>query len=214
MRPFFPAPPVSRSTRPRCPNLWLVIAAAALLPSCAPNAIHPLATAADTVLDDRLRGQWVVSGFPQDSVRSSRVDVRSGRSSTLIVRDSTSYHEMALRFVRLGGRWFVDAQLESAQTGEMGADDLAGKRKSKQVHALMRLEISADSIEARTFEGWRLAGYHRKHRGEFGLKEESSMYLTTYVLTDKTPALRRLVARIANVDSMFQDHGMTFVRPH
>jgi hypothetical protein len=191
-----------------------VIAAAALLPSCAPNAAHPLATAADTVLDDRLRGRWVISGFPQDSAQSSRVDVGSGRGSTLIARDSTSYREMGLRFVRLGGRWFVDAQLESAQTGEMDADDLAEMRKSKQMHVLMRLEISADSIEARAFEGSSLAGYHRQHPGEFGLKEVSSMYSTSYILTDKTPALRRFVARIATVDSMFHDSGPAFGRPH
>ena len=212
--PAFPASPASRSTRPRCPNLWLVIATAGFLSSCAPDSVHPLATPADTSLDERLRGAWMIANFPQDSVQYSRVDVGSAQGSIMVVRDSLFYEELALRFVHLGGRWFVDAQPESLKYYRPDDEDPARIRREKKQHFLMRLEIRSDTIEAHGFEGGNLGEFRRQHPGELALKEKSSYYTTSYTLTDRTPELRRFVARIADVDSMFGDGGLVFVRPH
>ena len=51
-------------------------------------------------------------------------------------------------------------------------------------------------------------------QGNSGSRNNPACTSTAYILTDKTPALRRFVARIAAVDSMFHDSGLTFVRPH
>ena len=215
--PAFPASPASRSTRPRCPNLWLVIATAGFLSSCAPDSVHPLATPADTSLDDRLRGAWVIADSPQDSVRYFRVDVGSAQGSVLVARGSTFYEEWALRFVHLGERWFADAQPQSLKFAWTDAKTPALIRKAKKQHFLMRLEIRSDTIEAHSLAGENLGEFRLQHRRELGLKEELGPFLNygnSYTLTDRTPELRRFVARIANVDSMFHDGGMTFVRPH
>jgi len=202
----------SRAPRPRSGRLFgmtITVAIAGLLVSCGSQSVHPLATPADTSLDARLRGTWLLATYPQDSLHYARVDFDSELGPVFSVLDTASLQKAKLKFVRLGEHWFVDVQLMSWEhsPGWLRATAIDSM---KLQHGILRLEWDSDTITARGFAAWALVDYNKRHPWQVGMKVVS-YYSTDVTLTDATPKLRRFVASVADADSMF-NNGLRFVR--
>jgi len=214
MEPIILRLPASASRLRRWMSAAFLVATAGIAASCSPYSTHALATPADTTFDDRFRGRWRAVADFGDSLSFARAEVATGLGSVFTFQDTTGRADLGLRFVQLGGSWFVDAQIRPWQPGTVSPDNEANLSRHKRDHFIMRLEFHSDTLVAQPFCSGCLEDFHKAHPGQLGLKLKSGHYFSDYVLTDDTPKLRSFVAKVAGVDSMFGDYGFQFVRDH
>jgi hypothetical protein len=175
--------------RPR--HLLFALAIGGLAAGCLPvPSLHPLVAPGEAIEVPGLAGDWA------DDSDLFRFTDEGERLYTLSVRDSTG--EMrpfySLRFVRLEGRLFADAQVAPAAV----PDELDAPLLLRS-HLLLRADLAADSLLLSFLDDtWldealaRRAVKARHERTDGGL-----------VLTEPTRGLRSLVVRCARESAAF-----------
>jgi hypothetical protein len=137
---------------------WVLALAIALAgigaASCVPPwFVHGLATPADTLFDERVRGHWVNPSLdPLDSTEVGRAEFDPIHGSRLITRDENGESEWRIRLVRLGTHWFADCQVLSMDAKVDSTIRASQVDSLRSYHMIARMDVEADTLTIRVFD--------------------------------------------------------------